>query len=135
MGTHPIALMIPEAKEVNSQEGEGEFHPGQRSQSYDAGGSSFQAGQSSHAAGGHDGSVELQSEDEEEDQMQNMMDEEDEDGVDDELYSDESGGFDSSDVNEEEDPIPSSWNQFGFLYPDFSYSGSWSPTVYYSRKR
>nr|XP_051214081.1 uncharacterized protein LOC127331894 [Lolium perenne] len=67
-GTHPIALMLPDAKEVNSQEGEGEFHPGQSSQSSDAGGSSFQSGQSSHAAGGHD------------------------------------------DDNEEEDPIPSSWN-------------------------
>ncbi|KAK1630045.1 hypothetical protein QYE76_004360 [Lolium multiflorum] len=102
--------MLPEAKVVNSQEGEGEFHPGQSSQSSDAGGSSFQSGQSSHAAGGHDGSVELESEDEEEEQMQNMMDEEDEDGVDYELDSDESGGSDTSDDNEEEDPIPSSWN-------------------------
>ncbi|KAK1630167.1 hypothetical protein QYE76_004482 [Lolium multiflorum] len=102
--------MLPEAKVVNSQEGEGEFHPGQSSQSSDAGGSSFQSGQSSHAAGGHDGSVELESEDEEEDQMQNMMDEEDEDGVDYELDSDESGGSDTSDDNNEEDPIPSSWN-------------------------
>ncbi|KAK1684592.1 hypothetical protein QYE76_045440 [Lolium multiflorum] len=109
-GTHPIALMLPEAKVVNSQEGGGEFHPGQSSQSSDAGGSSFQSGQSSHAAGGHDGSVELESEDEEEDQMQNMMDEEDEDGVDYELDSDESGGSDTSDDNDEEDPIPSSWN-------------------------
>ncbi|KAK1651020.1 hypothetical protein QYE76_068825 [Lolium multiflorum] len=109
-GTHPIALMLPEAKVVNSQEGKGEFHPGQSSQSSDAGGSSFQSGQSSHAAGGHDGSVELESEDEEEDQMQNMMDEEDEDGVDYELDSDESGGSDTSDDNDEEDPIPSSWN-------------------------
>nr|XP_051197402.1 uncharacterized protein LOC127310804 [Lolium perenne] len=39
-----------------------------------------------------------------------MMDEEDEDGVDDELDSDESGGSENSDDNEEEDPIPSSWN-------------------------
>ncbi|KAK1606336.1 hypothetical protein QYE76_030009 [Lolium multiflorum] len=109
-GTHPIALMLPEAKVVNSQEGGGEFHPGQSSQSSDAGGNSFQSGQSSHAAGGHDGSVELESEDEEEDQMQNMMDEEDEDGVDYELDSDESGGSDTSDDNDEEDPIPSSWN-------------------------
>ncbi|XP_051222238.1 uncharacterized protein [Lolium perenne] len=38
------------------------------------------------------------------------MDEEDEDGVEDELDSDESGGSDNSDDNEEEDPIPSSWN-------------------------
>ncbi|KAK1679084.1 hypothetical protein QYE76_039932 [Lolium multiflorum] len=102
--------MLPEAKVVNSQEGEGEFHPGQSNQSSDAGGSSFQSGQSSHAAGGHDGSVELESEDEEEDQMQNMVDEEDEDGVDYELDSDESGGSDTSDDNDEEDPIPSSWN-------------------------
>ncbi|KAK1666710.1 hypothetical protein QYE76_054869 [Lolium multiflorum] len=109
-GTHPIALMLPEAKVVNSQEGEGAFHPGQSSQSSDAGGSSFQSGQSSHAAGGHDGTVELKSEDEEEDQMQNMMHEEDEDGVDYEVDSDESGGSDTSDDNEEADPIPSSWN-------------------------
>ncbi|KAK1692103.1 hypothetical protein QYE76_008800 [Lolium multiflorum] len=106
----PTIIAWHETLPKQVQEGEGEFHPGQSSQSSDAGGSSFQSGQSSHAAGGHDGSVELQSEDEEEDQMQNMMDEEDEDGVDDELDSDESGGFDNSDDNEEEDPIPSSWN-------------------------
>ncbi|KAK1607857.1 hypothetical protein QYE76_031530 [Lolium multiflorum] len=110
MGTHPIALMLPEAKEVNSQEGEGEFHLGQSSQSSDAGGSSFQSGQSSHAAGGHDVSAEVDSEEEEEEHIQNMMDEEDEDGVEDELDSDGSGGSDNSDDNEEEDPIPSSWN-------------------------
>jgi hypothetical protein len=40
-GTHPIALMLPEAKEVNSQEGEGEFHPGKSSQSSDARDNSF----------------------------------------------------------------------------------------------
>ncbi|XP_051213231.1 uncharacterized protein [Lolium perenne] len=39
-----------------------------------------------------------------------MMDEEDEDGVDYEVDSDESGGSDTSDDNEEADPIPSSWN-------------------------
>ncbi|KAK1618010.1 hypothetical protein QYE76_023527 [Lolium multiflorum] len=38
------------------------------------------------------------------------MDKEDEDGVDYELESDESGGSDNSDDNEEGDPIPSSWN-------------------------
>ncbi|KAK1605043.1 hypothetical protein QYE76_028716 [Lolium multiflorum] len=99
--------MLPEAKVVNFQEGEGAFHPGQSSQSSDAGGSSFQSGQSSHAAGGHDDTVELESVDEEEEQMQNMMDE---DGVDNEVDSDESGGSDTSDDNEEADPIPSSWN-------------------------
>ncbi|KAK1679080.1 hypothetical protein QYE76_039928 [Lolium multiflorum] len=102
--------MLPEAKEVNSQEGEGELHLGQSSQSSDAGGSRFQSGQNSHAAGGHDVSAEVDSEEEEEEHMQNMMDEEDEDGVEDELDSDEFGGSDNSDDNEEEDLIPSSWN-------------------------
>ncbi|KAK1617300.1 hypothetical protein QYE76_022817 [Lolium multiflorum] len=110
-GTSPYGLNASVAKEVNSHEGEGEFHPGQSSQTSDAGGSSFQSGRVAMQQVVMMVVSRLISEDEEEEHMQNMMDEEDKDGVEDEFDSDQSGGSDNSDDNEEEDLIPSSWNQ------------------------
>ena len=116
-GCHPVALVLPIAKEFNPPEGYGGYNPGESDESSygmhesmsnpvsNAGGGGYESGQSSQPQAGGGGDSGEADADEEDGHMQNQMEEEGTDG--------ESGNSDDSDEegNREEVPIPDSWNQ------------------------
>jgi hypothetical protein len=129
--THPVALVLPIPMEDPLVQGGGGYEPGQVSQPIDemdvAGsehmdgtelegqsdygshvGGDYDAGESSQNIGDSD-SGEADG-DEEGSEMQNLMEEEDEDGLAEDLDSENSNEEDGEE-NDEEVPIPASWNQ------------------------
>jgi hypothetical protein len=104
-GTTPVALLLPVANATNPPEGEGEssYELSNANSVSNAGGGGYESGQSSQAGGEDEYSGEADA-DEEDGHLQNQMEDEDTDGR--SSYTD---GSDESD--EEEVPIPASWNQ------------------------
>lgn len=154
--SHPVALVLPAAKENESRQGSqatdemhvsgsgyvshsGGNHSGHGSQSsYDmdasgsayashTGGGGYEEGQSSQSTGGTE-SGEADG-DEEDGQMQNLMNEEDMDGLEEDLDSDDSNEDDDDDDDDDSEvPIPSSWNQdfSNFMMVDDGHESAWA---------